>query len=124
MKKPNRAHTPLRRTLFTLLVGAAVAGLPLRTAQASCSSGGGTCTNTIKKLYVNGTGDPDYHYLELTGTEGAGAGCALQSGVYWRIPRAQADLYRFLMAVFLAGKQVTLRKTGDALCTISWATVQ
>ena len=60
--------------------------------------------------------------MELKGTEGSGAGCSLHGGAYWLLPKANTQQFRLILAAWLAGKSVRLRKVDEGTCAIQYVT--
>ena len=119
------------KSLFAVLgmIGALVVSSEAHAT--TCTSSG--CSGTIKKMIFNASDNVPSpavltHSLELD-QDIAPTGCTLVGGKYWvlKADTRDQDLVKALLAAYLAGKPVTLRKddtAGVTNCTIVYASIE
>jgi hypothetical protein len=94
-------------------------------AATNCDSASGTCTGLIRSLAVHpdaGAGSTSVA-AEVRLDADVAPGCTLAGG-FWEIGTGKDNVIKTLLAAYLAGKPVTLRKvtTGSA-CFVQWVSL-
>jgi hypothetical protein len=106
---------------------AATVGTITQDAQAAttCDSAAGTCTGFIAKIAVHPDAGAGANLVaaEVRLDGDVAPGCTL-SGGYWEIAAGKDNIVKLLLAAYMAGKPVTLRKvTTGTTCFVQWASL-